>query len=44
MGAYDNPQRVVNKEFDTLLKSGKALTNNIANTTQEITAQVKASS
>lgn len=42
MGAYDNPQRVVNKEFDTLLKSGKALTNNIANTTQQITAQVKA--
>lgn len=42
MGAYDNPQRVVNNSFNALIQSGKQLTNNIATTAQQISANVKA--
>ena len=42
MGAYDNPQRVVNNSFNALIQSGKQLTNNIATTAQQIAANVKA--
>ena len=42
MGAYDNPQRVVNNSFNALIQSGKQLTNNIATTAQQISNNVKA--
>tara|TARA_R100001086_G_scaffold132254_1_gene68711 strand:- start:8966 stop:10555 length:1590 start_codon:yes stop_codon:yes gene_type:complete len=42
MGAYDNPQRIVNNSFNALIQSGKQLTNNIATTAQQISNNVKA--
>ena len=42
MGAYDNPQRIVNNSFNALLQSGKQLQNNIHTSVNQITQNVRA--
>jgi hypothetical protein len=38
--SFTNPQRIINKEFDTYINSGKNLTNNVAKTVSSMRTQV----
>ena len=38
--SFTNPQRIINKEFDTYINSGKNLTNNVAKTVGDMRTQV----
>lgn len=41
MGAYDNPQRVTNRSFDALILGSKNISNKLAQTSREITENIK---
>ena len=38
--SFTNPQRIINKEFDTYINSGKNLTNNVAKTVGDMRTQI----